>query len=100
MKERYQDKGFAVIGIHTPEFDYEKERSRVEAATKRFKLDHPIMMDNDYSYWNALNNRYWPSFYLVSPEGEIVMSSSGEMHEGQSTASKFEAAIKRMLAIR
>ena len=65
MKEKYGKEGFQVIGIHSPEFDFEKKRSRVEGAVKKYHLDHPIMMDNDHTYWKALGNRYWPTFYLV-----------------------------------
>ena len=57
------------------------------------------MMDNDFRFWNALGNRYWPSFYLVSPDGEIVMNHTGEMHEDDKEAKRFEAAIKRMLKV-
>lgn len=97
MKKRYQAKGLQVIGIHSPEFDFEKKRSRVVKATERYNLDHPVMMDNDFAFWQALQNRYWPSFYLVSPQGEIVLDSVGEMHLGQRNATLFEDAIKKML---
>ncbi|MBF0288451.1 MAG: redoxin family protein [SAR324 cluster bacterium] len=99
MKEKYQSKGFQVIGIHTPEFEYEKERKQVLKVVKRYKLDHPIMMDNDYRYWNALGNQYWPSFYLIDSKGQIVLRSSGEMHEGEWNAKKIENAVKTMLSL-
>ena len=97
MKKRYQAQGLQVIGIHSPEFDFEKERSRVVKATERYRLDHPIMMDNDFAFWKALQNRYWPSFYLVNPQGEIVLYSLGEMHLGERNATQFENAIQKML---
>ncbi|MBF0278067.1 MAG: redoxin family protein [SAR324 cluster bacterium] len=99
MKKKYQDKGLQVIGIHTPEFDFEKERARVVKAAQRFDLKHPIMMDNDYAFWKALNNSYWPAFYLVNQEGEIVLSSVGEMHEGGQNPTRFESQIKKMLSM-
>ncbi len=98
MKKKYQEQGLQVIGIHTPEFSYEKERARVVQAAKRYGLDHPIMMDNDYGYWRALGNRYWPTFYLVDPKGKVIMQSSGEIHEGDGRAIRFENAIKKMLS--
>ncbi len=98
MKEKYGDSGFRVVGIHTPEFDYEKDRKRVERAVARYKLDHPVFMDNDYGYWNALGNRYWPSFYLVDKAGTIRASEVGELHEGTAKGSGFEQKIKNLLA--
>ena len=97
LKEKYAAKGFQVIGIHTPEFDYEKDRTRVMRVVNRYQLDHPIMMDNDYAYWRALNNRYWPAFYLVDQSGRIVAAEFGEMHEGDTYASRMESKIKSLL---
>ncbi len=99
MKEKYQDKGLQVIGIHTPEFEYEKERSQVLTVVNRYNLDHPIMMDNDYAYWNALNNQYWPCFYLVDQKGKLIYRIAGEMHEGTRYAIKFENAVKKLLSL-
>ena len=87
-----------MIGIHTPEFDYEKKRSNVEAAVARFNLDHPIMMDNDRDYWRALGNRYWPSFYLVDKKGAIVAKVIGEVHDGDHDAKRIETRIELLLA--
>ena len=86
-----------MIGIHTPEFDYEKERKQVESAVKRYNLDHPIMMDNDYAYWNALGNRYWPAFYLVDKNGVIAKRLVGEVHNGDSRAAAMDRLIEKLL---
>lgn len=88
-----------VIGVHTPEFNFEKERSRVESAVKRHSLTHPIVMDNDYQYWNALGNRAWPSFYLVNQEGEIVLQKYGEMHKNTAVSKQWEQTIESLLEI-
>lgn len=87
-----------MIGIHTPEFEFEKNRSRVEKAVKRYDLRHPILMDNDYAYWRALGNRYWPTFYLVDRDGAIAARISGEMHEGDDRAAVVEELIEKLLA--
>jgi hypothetical protein len=97
MKKKYEHLGLRVIGIHTPEFEFEKEREQVVRVAKRHGSDYPIMMDNDYSYWRALQNRYWPSFYLIDQTGEIVVTGYGEMHAGEKRAEAIETAIKQLL---
>lgn len=97
MKKKYQEAGLEVIGIHTPEFDFEKDRGRVERAVDRYKIDYPVFMDNDYAYWNSLNNRYWPSFYLVDRKGHIRTVGIGELHEGTVQGSMMEEMIKSLL---
>jgi len=97
MKNRYADKGLKIISIHTPEFDYEKDRSRVERAVKRYKVDFPVYMDNDYAYWKALGNRYWPSFYLVDKAGRIRAREIGELHDGTPRATGMETILQALL---
>ena len=86
-----------MVAIHTPEFDFEKSRKRVEAAVQRFDLKHPVMMDNDYAYWKALGNSYWPAFYLVNKKGVIVKYFAGEMHAGTDRADVVEEIIESLL---
>ncbi len=97
MKEKYSKQGLRVVSVHTPEFPFEKERSRVEGAVKRFKLTQPVYMDNDYAYWKALKNRYWPAFYLVDKQGRIRMSKVGEMHSGSQRAKEMQQTIEKLL---
>ena len=97
MEKKYGKKGFQVIGIHTPEFEFEKNRKRVVAAVEKFGITHPVMMDNDYAYWKALHNTYWPAFYLVDKKGHIVQAISGEMHEGTERAKVVDEIIEMML---
>lgn len=97
MEKKFGKKGFLVIGIHTPEFEFEKARKRVVAAVEKFNIAHPVMMDNDYAYWNALHNKYWPAFYLVDKKGIIVKRIAGEMHEGTQRARLVDDLIETML---
>ncbi len=99
LEKKYQNNGFQIIGIHTPEFKHEKLRSNIEHKAREFKLHHPIMIDNDFSYWRALNNHYWPTYYLVNQQGEIVYSHIGETHSGDQKARVLEQKIQELLAI-
>ena len=87
-----------MISIHSPETEWEKDRSHVEQGAKRFDLTQPIYLDTDFSYWNALGNRYWPSFYLVDKQGKIRLRTVGEMHAGGGNAAEFEQMIQQLLA--
>ncbi len=87
-----------MIGIHSPEFEFEKARRRVVAAVEKFGITHPVMMDNDFAYWKALDNSYWPAFYLVDKKGNIVRAIAGEMHEGTERARVVDEIIELMLA--
>ncbi len=98
LEARFADKPMQVIGIHTPEFEHEKDPERVAAKIKEFDLHHPVMMDNDFAYWRALNNRYWPAFYLVDKQGVIRNVFVGETHAGDRRATQIEAQIETLLA--
>ena len=76
--ERYKDKGFVVLGVHAPEFDFEKNKANVERAVKRFNIFYPVVQDNDHLLWNRFQNKYWPAHYLISREGQIVYTHFGE----------------------
>ena len=89
---------FRVVGIHSPEFAREREPARVRAKIAEFGLHHPVMLDNDFAYWNALGNRYWPAFYLVDRQGRIRHTFVGEVHAGDRQARAMEAAIRELLA--
>jgi thiol-disulfide isomerase/thioredoxin len=98
MEKRLADEDFTVIGIHSPEFEHEHEPARVEDKIREFKLHHPVMMDNDFAYWRALENRYWPAYYLVDKQGVIRHLHVGETHEGQARAVRIEEQIRALLA--
>ncbi len=89
---------FQIIGIHTPEFEYEKNLTSIANKVKEFKLHHPIMVDSDKGYWRAMNNRYWPSFYLIDKQGIVRHLFIGETHKNDNRATKIQLAIKQLLA--
>lgn len=76
--EKYKDKGLLIVGIHTPEFRFEKKYENVQAAVKKFGLKYPVVLDNDYDTWRAYGNRYWPRKYLINIHGNIVYDHIGE----------------------
>lgn len=87
-----------VIGIHTPEFAREKIRKNVVVKTREFGLHHPVMMDNDFAYWKALNNRYWPAFYVIYKKGIIRGRFIGEIHAGDRNANAIEKLVRKLIA--
>jgi cytochrome c biogenesis protein CcdA/thiol-disulfide isomerase/thioredoxin len=75
---KYRGKGLAIIGIHTPEFAFEKDIQNVRDAMKRFGITYPVVLDNEYATWNAYKNNYWPRKYLIDLKGNIVYDHIGE----------------------
>ena len=73
-------------------------RDQLIAKIAEYKLDNPVMLDNDYSYWNALGNQYWPAFYLIGRDGRIRHMFVGETHIGDGSARQIEAALEEALA--
>ena len=82
--DKYKDKGLVVIGVHTPEFPFEKDIDNVRKAAKDMKIDYPIAIDSDYGIWSAFNNRYWPAMYFVDSKGRIRHHQFGEGEYEQS----------------
>lgn len=76
--DKYKNKGLIVIGVHTPEFDFEKDFDLVRLAAKNTNVDYPIVLDSDYSIWSAFKNRYWPALYFVDIRGNIRHHQFGE----------------------
>ena len=76
--EKYADKGLVIIGVHTPEFEFEKDYNNVKAAVEKFEIKYPVVLDNDKGTWNAYENRYWPHKYLIDNEGYIRNDHIGE----------------------
>ncbi len=87
-----------MIGVHSPEFEIEKDRGRVERFAAKFKITHPIFIDNDFAYWNALGNKFWPEFYLADRQGVIRGRLRGEMHEDSEQARRFDIFLRKLLA--
>lgn len=76
--QKYKDKNFVIIGIHAPEFEFEKDPKNVKQAIKDFKIDWPILLDNDHVNWNNFSNHYWPAKYLFDREGKLIYEHFGE----------------------
>lgn len=76
--EKYRNSGFVLIGVHTPEFEFEKDATNVGKAIKDFGITYPVVQDNNYAIWNAYSNQYWPADYLINKEGKIVDTHFGE----------------------
>lgn len=76
--DKYEDDGLVIIGVHAPEFEFEKSAANVAKALEDFGLEYPVMQDNDFQTWRAYKNRYWPAKYIVDHEGYIRYTHFGE----------------------
>ncbi len=76
--EKYRDRGLVVIGVHTPEFPFEKDIENVRRAVKSIRVDFPIVIDSDYAIWRAFKNKYWPALYFIDTNGRIRHHHFGE----------------------
>ena len=76
--KKYEDQGLVIVGLHTPEFAFERVLANVEDAVKNFNIKYPVVLDNDFSTWNAYQNQYWPRKYLIDIDGYIVYDHAGE----------------------
>ncbi len=92
MWRKYKDKGFLLIGVQTPEFEFEKDPRNVEEAIGRYDLQYPIVMDNDYQLWNFFLNQYWPAQYFVDSKGDFR-----HVHIGEGGEEEIEEWITRLL---
>lgn len=90
--EKYKDKGFVVIGVHTPEFEFEKDSKNVENAIKQYNIHYPVPQDNAFATWNNYNNQYWPAEYLIDAKGNIRRT-----HFGEGKYDETEKAIQKLL---
>lgn len=93
--QKYSDKGLVIVGIHSPEFEFEKGLDNVKQAVTRFGIKYPVLLDNDHGTWNAFQNSYWPRKYLVDSEGFIRYD-----HIGEGGYVETENAIRTLLAER
>ena len=82
--EKYKNKGLVIVGVHTPEFPFEKNIDNVRRAAKAMRIDYPIAIDSDYAIWRAFNNQYWPALYFVDAKGRIRHHEFGEGRYDQS----------------
>jgi cytochrome c biogenesis protein CcdA/thiol-disulfide isomerase/thioredoxin len=91
--ERYRDRGLTIVGVHTPEFAFEKDGGNVRDAVARSGLRYAVAQDNDYRTWNAWGNRYWPAKYLIDATGQVRYT-----HFGEGDYDVTERAIRTLLA--
>ncbi|HEY7267195.1 MAG TPA: cytochrome c biogenesis protein DipZ [Solirubrobacterales bacterium] len=91
-QQRYGRDGFTVVGVHSPEFPFEKDAGNVQAAIRQNHLTYPVVQDNDLGTWNAWGNQYWPSEYLVDAQGNVR-----EAHFGEGNYDETERAIRTLL---
>ncbi len=82
--EKYKDAGLVVIGVHTPEFAFEKERANVEKAVRDLHITYPVAIDSNYKIWEAFNNQYWPAHYFIDGKGRIRAHHFGEGNYAES----------------
>lgn len=93
--QKYEPYGLTIVGIHTPEFDFEKELSNVQNAVQEYGIHYPVVLDSNYGTWNAYNNLYWPSEYVIDVAGYIVHT-----HVGEGDYADTEAEIQKLLVQR
>lgn len=90
--EKYRDQGLVVIGVHAPEFAFEKDERNVERAVRDLGITYPVALDNQYAIWNAYRNEYWPAHYLIDTTGKIR-----HQHFGESEYENTELTIQTLL---
>jgi thiol-disulfide isomerase/thioredoxin len=82
--DKYKDSGLVVIGVHTPEFDFEKESPNVQKAVQKFGITYPIALDSNRAIWDAFHNEYWPAHYFIDAKGKVRFEHFGEGNYDQS----------------
>ena len=90
--DKFRDRGLVVIGVHTPEFGYEKSVRNVQTAIKRNGISYPVAQDNQYATWKAFDNEYWPAVYLIDRRGYVMLK-----HVGEGSYEETEQAINTLL---
>ncbi len=90
---KYSDKGLEIIGVHTPEFEFEKDYDNVKMAVEKYGIKYPVVLDNDYKTWNAYKNQFWPRKYLIDANGFIRYD-----HIGEGAYEETEKKIQELLA--
>jgi cytochrome c biogenesis protein CcdA/thiol-disulfide isomerase/thioredoxin len=91
--QRYGDDGLVVVGVHTPEFGFERDTGNVKRALANLNIRYPVAIDNDYAIWRAFGNQYWPAFYIVDAQGRVRFH-----HFGEGGYREAENAIRELLA--
>lgn len=97
IEKKYAARDFELIGVHTPEFDYERKRDNVIEQSKKLGRHHPIVIDNDFSIWRSYKNRYWPAFYIIDKKGIVRGAFVGETHIDSGRAKAMERLIEKLI---
>jgi thiol-disulfide isomerase/thioredoxin len=93
--QKYSDKGLVIVGVHSPEFTFEKNYTNVKDAVQRFGIRYPVILDSDHGTWNAYGNNYWPRYYLIDTQGYIRYD-----HVGEGDYNQIEKSIQSLVAER
>jgi thiol-disulfide isomerase/thioredoxin len=91
--EKYREQGLVVIGVHAPEFSFEKDLNNVRRAVQDLRVTHPVAVDNDHTIWRAFRNQYWPALYFVDAQGRVR-----DHHFGEGSYERSERMIQQLLA--
>jgi thiol-disulfide isomerase/thioredoxin len=91
--EKYRDDGLVVIGVHAPEFGFERQLANVRWATELFEIGYPVAVDNEFAIWRGFGNQYWPALYLIDGQGRVRYR-----HFGEGAYEASERAIQDLLA--
>ncbi|GAB4058177.1 thioredoxin family protein [Catellatospora paridis] len=92
--QAYRDDGLVVVGVHTPEFSFERDSDLIRQAVAAREIDYPVAVDNDYAVWQAFDNHYWPALYFVDAEGVVR-----DQHFGEGRYERSEQVIQRLLGV-
>ena len=92
--DRYRANGLVVIGVHSPEFDFEKNHANVRRAVKKLGVDYPVALDDDMTIWNTFGNQYWPADYLYNRSGH-----QADVHFGEGGYTATENEIRKLLGV-
>ena len=93
--QKYSNKGLVIVGVHSPEFQFEKNYTNVKDAVQRFGIKYPVILDSDHGTWNAYGNNYWPRFYLIDAQGYLRYD-----HIGEGGYNQIEKSIQSLVAER
>ena len=93
--QKYSNKGLVVVGVHSPEFQFEKNYANVKDAVQRFGIKYPVILDSSHGTWNAYGNNYWPRYYLIDAQGYIRYN-----HVGEGDYNQIEKSIRSLVAER
>lgn len=94
LDKAYRDAGLTVVGVHTPEFQFEHDRGNVESAVRHLGIKYPVVQDNDYHVWDTFHNQYWPADYLIDQKGNMRA-----VHYGEGGYASTEGLIRRLLKV-